>query len=79
MMESSFIERLVQVDHENFPEGKALQIFDDIISCSEWDPFQAGKYFGPAEVICHFVAAICGLIKKRRVNSFLSFLSIISF
>lgn len=69
-MDSTFLDRVLHLDVEAIDESKIRLIHDEIISQSDWDVFQAGKAFPPAESLCQWAASLCTYHFKKRACHF---------
>ena len=77
LMDPAFQDRLLKLDLDrellDTPEGqeknnmspKLRVLVMDILPHPDWDPFQAGKVFMPAEVLCHWLTAVTTYYQKR--------------
>ena len=76
-MDPTFQDRLLNLDLDRelmdqpWEEGKEIMspklrvLTKDILSHPDWDPFQAGKIFMPAEVLCSWLLAVARYYQKR--------------
>ena len=77
LMDPNFQDRLLKLDLDkeliDVPWGqekdnmspKLRVLIKDILPHPDWDPFQAGKIFMPAEVLCHWLTAMARYYQKR--------------
>ena len=77
LMDPTFQDRLLNLDLDRelmdqpWEEGKEIMspklrvLTKDILSHPDWDPFQAGKIFMPAEVLCSWLLAVARYYQKR--------------
>ena len=72
LMDPSFLEKLSTVTDESVTDVKVRMIREDVLTHADWDPFQSGKAFPPAETICLWISALCLLRTKRNVSGVFS-------
>lgn len=68
LMDPSFLDKLSVVTDDSVTDQKVRMIRDEVLPHADWDPFQSGKTFPPAETICLWISALCLLHSKRKVG-----------
>lgn len=68
LMDAGFLERLLLCNTDEVHVDRIRLIQDDIISAGDWDIFQAGKAFPPAETLCQWISCLCSFRLKKMAR-----------
>lgn len=72
-MDPNFLDKLGLVNSFEIDEEKVRLLHEEVITKPDWDPFQGGKTFPPAEILCFWMVAICTFhMKKADLRSTLN-------